>query len=133
MAIAQAGGMEACEPNEWVAAMRAGDFGRAWLIADRDLARLIRSGRDKHAGPRHKQRIWRGEEMRGKKVLVRCYHGLGDTIQFVRFVRSRKRWSSGVSLNWLRWFHGSMELIVFCRCTRERPRSTMTSISRSWK
>jgi hypothetical protein len=87
MAIAQAGGMEACEPNEWVAAMRAGDFGRAWLIADRDLARLIRSGRDKHAGPRHKQRIWRGEELRGKKVLVRCYHGLGDTIQFVRFVR----------------------------------------------
>jgi hypothetical protein len=72
--------------DDWVAAMRAGDFARAWVIADRDMERLARSGRPKHEGPRHLQRIWRGEELRGSSVLVRCYHGLGDTIQFARFL-----------------------------------------------
>ncbi|MCK1653498.1 hypothetical protein IVA88_18935 [Bradyrhizobium sp. 149] len=65
--------------------MRAGDFERAWAINDRDLAMLAYP--PKHTGPRHLQRIWRGEELRGKDVLVRCYHGLGDTIQFLRFMR----------------------------------------------
>ncbi len=66
--------------------MRACDLDRAWAINDRDLARLWGPGLDKHSGPRHLQRIWRGEELRGKSVLVRCYHGLGDTIQFIRFM-----------------------------------------------
>ncbi|MET4115506.1 hypothetical protein ABIB85_001904 [Bradyrhizobium sp. JR1.5] len=65
--------------------MRAGDFERAWAISDRDLAMFAYP--PKHTGPRHLQRIWRGEELTGKDVLVRCYHGLGDTIQFLRFMR----------------------------------------------
>src|SRR5436305_11308182 len=73
------------EGNGWISAMRAGEFERAWSITDRDLARCSGPG-DKHRGPRHLQRIWRGEEMRNRKVLVRCYHGLGDTIQFARFL-----------------------------------------------
>jgi hypothetical protein len=76
--------------NEWVAAMRAADFARAWTIADRDLARLCNGGPPKHHGPRHLQRIWRGECLRGRSVLVRCYHGLGDTIQFARFLPALK-------------------------------------------
>jgi len=70
----------------WVHAMRAGDFARAWDISDRDLAALCRSGPAKHTGPRHLQQIWRGEALAGRRVLVRCYHGLGDTIQFIRFM-----------------------------------------------
>lgn len=70
----------------WVAAIRGGDFERAWNIADADLARLRASDRGKHEGPRHLQRIWRGEELRDRCVLVRCYHGLGDTLQFIRFM-----------------------------------------------
>ncbi|MET0221631.1 MAG: hypothetical protein ABW213_13330 [Tardiphaga sp.] len=70
--------------------MRSGDFTRAWTIADRDLARLRGSGAAKHEGPRHLQRIWRGESLAGKAVLVRCYHGLGDTIQFARFLPALK-------------------------------------------
>jgi hypothetical protein len=70
--------------NSWTEAMRAGDFARAWAIADRDLAALAAA--PKHTGPRHLQRIWRGEELANKRVLVRCYHGLGDTIQFLRFM-----------------------------------------------
>jgi hypothetical protein len=72
--------------SSWTAAMRAGDFARAWAITDRDLADL--SLIPKHTGPRHLQRIWRGEELADKHVLVRCYHGLGDTIQFLRFMPS---------------------------------------------
>jgi hypothetical protein len=72
--------------GDWIAAMRAGDFARAWQINDRDLARICASMPEKHAGPRHEQRIWRGEDLRSRRGLVRCYHGLGDTIQFVRFM-----------------------------------------------
>lgn len=68
--------------------MRAGDFVRAWAITDRDLAALALI--PKHTGPRHLQRIWRGEELANKHVLVRCYHGLGDTIQFLRFMPALK-------------------------------------------
>ncbi|HEU0083062.1 MAG TPA: hypothetical protein VFQ87_09325 [Bradyrhizobium sp.] len=71
--------------NGWISAMRAGEFERVWSITDRDLARCAGPG-DKHKGPRHLQRIWRGEELGDRTVLVRCYHGLGDTIQFARFL-----------------------------------------------
>jgi hypothetical protein len=72
--------------DDWAGAMRAGDFARAWAINDRDLAALYRCGAAKHAGPRHLQRIWRGEPLSDRRVLVRCYHGLGDTLQFIRFM-----------------------------------------------
>jgi hypothetical protein len=72
--------------GDWVAAMRSGEFERAWSITDRDVAQYRPPSDDKHRGPRHLQRIWRGEELRNRHVLVRCYHGLGDTIQFARFL-----------------------------------------------
>lgn len=71
---------------EWIAAVRAGNFARAWEITDRDIAMVCRAGPAKHEGPRHLQRIWRGEPLKGRRVLVRCYHGLGDTLQFARFL-----------------------------------------------
>ena len=72
--------------DDWVSAMRAGQFEQAWVITDRDLAGCRWGTDKKHLGPRHLQRIWRGEELRNRNVLVRCYHGLGDTIQFARFL-----------------------------------------------
>jgi hypothetical protein len=63
--------------------MRRGDFAAAWSISDAILA--------EHAGvscthlPRHEQWIWDGTPLDRKRVLIRCYHGLGDTIQFARF------------------------------------------------
>ncbi|MCA6108665.1 hypothetical protein J6497_15745 [Bradyrhizobium sp. CNPSo 4026] len=78
--------------------MRAGDFERAWAISDHDLAYLCRMGPAKHTGPRHLQRIWRGEPLRDKRVLVRCYHGLGDTIQFVRFMPALRAVAREVTL-----------------------------------
>lgn len=78
--------------REWAAAMRAGDFERAWRISDMLIPENVRSTAGlKHTGPRHLQRIWRGEPLAGASVLVRCYHGLGDTLQFVRFVKPLRR------------------------------------------
>jgi hypothetical protein len=70
---------------EWTAALRSGDFEGAWRISDRSLHEYCASGAIKHSGERHLQRIWRGEDLRNQRVLVRCYHGLGDTLQFIRF------------------------------------------------
>ena len=73
--------------RDWTDAMRNADFERAWQISDRSLRAYCASGAIKHSGERHFQRIWRGEDLRDKRVLVRCYHGLGDTIQFIRFAK----------------------------------------------
>jgi hypothetical protein len=73
------------EDDEWMAAMRRGDFARAWEISDAVLRERIASGETCHHLPRHLQYVWTGAPLAGKRVLVRCYHGLGDTIQFIRF------------------------------------------------
>jgi hypothetical protein len=81
--------------GDWFAAMRAGEFARAWAINDADLCADMPG---KHEGPRHLQRIWRGEPLAGRRVLVRCYHGLGDTIQFIRFARPLRAVASEVTV-----------------------------------
>ena len=76
--------MSAPDPeHSWMQYMRCGNFAAAWEISDALLRR--------HAGvpcfhlPRHFQYIWDGTPLDGKRVLIRCYHGLGDTVQFIRF------------------------------------------------
>ena len=64
--------------------MRRGDFEAAWALGDRELSRP--PAPDAFTRPRHLQRIWDGRPIDGRRVLVRCYHGLGDTIQFARFL-----------------------------------------------
>jgi hypothetical protein len=68
----------------WDELMRQGDFASAWQISDADMER--RKGVPCWHLPRHFQYIWKGESLAGKIVLVRCYHGLGDTIQFIRYM-----------------------------------------------
>lgn len=63
--------------------MRRGDYSAAWKIADDVLSR--RRGQDCWHWPRHLQYVWRGQPLEGKRVLIRCYHGLGDTLQYIRF------------------------------------------------
>lgn len=64
--------------------MRSGDFEAAWKISDQVLA--AHKGNSQINLPRHLQSIWDGSSLQGKRVLVRCYHGLGDTIQFIRYL-----------------------------------------------
>jgi ADP-heptose:LPS heptosyltransferase len=67
----------------WMRCMRRGDFEAAWRISD--AVRRERAGQPCWDRPRHEQWIWNGESPAGKRVLVRCYHGLGDTVQFIRY------------------------------------------------
>lgn len=99
--------------DPWVAAMRRGDFELAWRISDDVLAqRRADNVRCSH-WPRHRQFIWRGESFDAQRVLVRCYHGLGDTVQFARFaapLRQRARqvtfWAQPALLPLLRTVRG---------------------------
>jgi hypothetical protein len=75
-------------------AMRVGDFETAWRISDKVLEERRRGGITCEARPRHLRWIWDGTALEGKSVLVRCYHGLGDVIQFIRLIaplRARAR------------------------------------------
>lgn len=65
--------------------MRRGAFEEAWKISDADLE--SRAGKPCCHLPRHLQYIWDGTPLHGKRVLIRCYHGLGDTIQFIRYAK----------------------------------------------
>jgi hypothetical protein len=67
--------------------MRRGDFAEAWRIGDRVQRDWLASGESRTHWPRHLQPVWRGDALAGRRVLVRCYHGLGDTLQFIRFAR----------------------------------------------
>jgi hypothetical protein len=65
--------------------MRRGDFTAAWKISDDVLIKRVAAG-PRWDLPRHQQWLWDGRALSGRTVLVRCYHGLGDTIQFARFL-----------------------------------------------
>jgi hypothetical protein len=67
----------------WMRHMRRGEWSRAWRISDA-LLRARAGARDWHR-PRHQQAVWDGTPLDGRRVLLRCYHGLGDTIQFIRY------------------------------------------------
>jgi hypothetical protein len=68
----------------WMALMRAGAWDAAWRLSDAVLA--ARRGVRDWSLPRHQQCVWDGTPLHGRRVLVRCYHGLGDTIQLVRLL-----------------------------------------------
>jgi hypothetical protein len=69
--------------DAWMRHMRRGDFAAAWEVSDAVLA--SRAGVPCWHLPRHEQYVWDGTPVEGKRVLVRCYHGLGDTLQFIRY------------------------------------------------
>jgi hypothetical protein len=72
-----------CEFSEaagdlWYCHMLAGDFESGWRTAD-EIERSRPS------------RVWDGADFSDRRVLIRCVHGLGDTIQFIRYARELKR------------------------------------------
>lgn len=70
----------------WMVAMRRGDWEAAWRQTDRiELPRRARQARPGFVRePQHLR--WDGTPFEGRRVLVRCEHGLGDSLQFIRFV-----------------------------------------------
>jgi len=73
---AEASGADAdrCAAGRWMACMLRGDFASAWRESD---AIRRRGAPDPH-------RFWNGEDIRGKRLIVRCLHGFGDAVQFIR-------------------------------------------------
>jgi hypothetical protein len=65
-----------CSAGCWHAHMLLGEFRAAWEESD---AIRRRGAPDPH-------RFWSGEDIRGKKVILRCLHGFGDAVQFLRYV-----------------------------------------------
>jgi hypothetical protein len=66
---------DACSGGRWICHMLDGNFELAWQESDR----IARRGRpDPH-------RFWDGRPLHGNRVLLRCLHGLGDTLQFIRY------------------------------------------------
>ncbi|MDB5359533.1 MAG: hypothetical protein JWO51_830 [Rhodospirillales bacterium] len=70
----------------WMIAMRRGDYDAAWQIDRQVLAARNPTSRDDPRLPYHCRWVWDGRPFRGRHVLVRCYHGLGDTLQYARYL-----------------------------------------------
>lgn len=64
-----------CAGARWTCYMLAGEFEMAWRESDAIASHGLP---DPH-------RFWDGQSFQGRSVLLRCLHGLGDTIQFVRY------------------------------------------------
>ena len=82
----------------WMRCMRAQDFAGAWAISDAVLAGRDLAGRDDPSRPYHQRWVWDGTPPDGRRVLVRCYHGLGDTLQFARFLPALRARAAHVTL-----------------------------------
>lgn len=68
---------DACAGGRWHAWMLAGQFEKAWNESDCIAARG-------NAAP---QPLWDGQDFEGKRLLIRCLHGFGDAIQFIRYAQ----------------------------------------------
>jgi hypothetical protein len=67
---------DSCAAGRWDCHMLLGDFEAAWRESD-SIAQ--RGNPDPH-------RFWNGQPFANRHVLIRCLHGLGDTLQFIRYV-----------------------------------------------
>ncbi len=70
----------------WDAAMQRGDWQEAWRQTDRIEIPRRHAQRFPDFVPVAGQLKWNGTPLEGRSVLIRCEHGLGDTLQFIRFV-----------------------------------------------
>jgi len=68
--------------------MLLGDFAAAWRESDKIAARGA-------AGP---LALWDGRTFSGKRVVIRCLHGYGDAIQFLRYAPAIARTAASVTV-----------------------------------
>lgn len=74
--------------QQWTAAMLRGDFAAAWRESDS----IRRSGLpDFH-------RLWDGMPLNGRRTILRCLHGLGDAVQFLRYAPRLSRLVGALSV-----------------------------------
>ncbi len=81
---------DSCDAGLWECAMLRGQWGNAWAASDRIEARRQASG------IADEQRFWNGDPLTGKRVMLRCLHGFGDALQFIRYVPRLRRQAASV-------------------------------------
>jgi len=77
-----------CAGDRWQCHMLLGQFEAAWQESDRITARRAE---DPHA-------LWDGKPFAGKHVIIRCLHGYGDAIQFVRYASRVRETAASVTI-----------------------------------
>jgi hypothetical protein len=80
--------------QQWLVAAVAGDFASAWAASD--LLRQMRidySRRERWCRP-----LWDGSSIDDRNVLIRCWRGLGDAIQFLRYAPLVRRRASSLTV-----------------------------------
>lgn len=77
-----------CAAGRWTISMLTGDFEGAWSESD-----AIR----KRNRPDPK-RFWNGESWAGKRLMIRCLHGYGDAVQFLRFTPTLRAQSAHLTV-----------------------------------
>lgn len=79
--------------SRWMDAMRRGDFEQAWRQTDRLEIPRRREG----ILPRKEWNLsWDGTPIKGQDVLIRSLHGLGDAVQFARYLPEVRRIAASV-------------------------------------
>ena len=104
----------------WTQAMRAERFDVAFALSAEALRARDPTTRDDPRLPFHQRWVWDGRPFDGRDVLVRCYHGLGDTLQFARYLPLLAQRAASVTLEvqarlipLLRQLPGVARLIAF--------------------
>lgn len=64
-----------CAAGRWMIFALRGDFNAAWRESDAIYDRGLPDA----------NRFWQGEDLDGKRIILRCLHGLGDAVQFLRY------------------------------------------------
>jgi hypothetical protein len=77
-----------CAGARWLCRMLLGDFAEAWRESQ-----IIES-----RGNPDPNRFWNGRPLDGQNVLVRCLHGLGDTLQYVRYLPLLRQRAASLTL-----------------------------------
>lgn len=77
---------DACAAGRWQCYMLLGQFEQAW---QESAAIEQRGNPDPH-------RLWDGKPFANRRVIIRCLHGLGDAIQFIRYAPLVRQQASSV-------------------------------------
>jgi len=104
--------------NQSLSLLSAGRYPEGWIAYDARLARV-----EFASDPaRLRARPWQGDPLGNRSILVRCEQGLGDTVQFARFLPLLARRSGSVV------FQVQPPLVRLLRCLTVAERDPVTVI-----